>query len=170
MKNCAKVCFFVISFLFGLFFSIDFAEAWQGTVVQVIDGDTLEVRNCSDKTVRIHLYGVEAPAMRQFYGAKSAKYATSLLEGQQVHVQNVGRDYLGRMRSLVWIGGRNVNEEMVRAGCAWVSNRYGISPTCHRWLEIQGDARSRKLGIWSGLDDLVAQGVVPKLPPSCPIF
>ena len=42
------------------------AGAWQGHVVKVLDGDTIEVKNCNDKIVRIHLYAVEAPRISQY--------------------------------------------------------------------------------------------------------
>ena len=153
-----------------LMISASRAHAWQGHVVKVLDGDTIEVRNCNDKIVRIHLYGVEAPRMSQYFGSQSAQYFSSLVGNRLVHVINVGRDMLGRMRSFVWIDGMSVNEEMVRAGYAWVSNPFGLSPSCERWMGVQVAARESKAGLWNALDNCLARGIVPDLPRSCPIF
>lgn len=145
-------------------------HAWQGHVVRVLDGDTMEIRNCNDKIVRIHLYGVEAPRKSQYFGIHSAQYFAALVHDRSVHVINVGRDLLGRMRSLVWIDGLSVNEEMVRAGYAWVSNPFGLSPSCERWKGVQMAARESRTGLWDGLEVCLEQGIVPDLPKSCPKF
>ena len=146
------------------------AHAWQGHVVDVLDGDTIEVLNCNDKVVRIHLYGVEAPRKTQYFGSQSAQYFATLVKDRSVHVINIGRDMLGRMRSFVWIDGMSVNEEMVRAGYAWVSNPLGLSPSCEKWIGMQIAARESRAGLWNALESCLARGVVPDLPRSCPIF
>jgi endonuclease YncB( thermonuclease family) len=146
------------------------AGAWQGHVVKVLDGDTIEVKNCNDKIVRIHLYGVEAPRISQYYGKQCAKYFSGLVRNRSVRVINVGRDALGRMRSFVWVDGMNVNEEMVKAGYAWVSNPVGLSRSCEKWMDMQTAARENKSGLWRALDVCLADGVRPDLPRSCPIF
>jgi endonuclease YncB( thermonuclease family) len=145
-------------------------DAWQGRVVKVLDGDTVEVMNCNGKTVRIHLYGVEAPRKSQYFGSECAQYFAGLVQNKSVHVINVGRDLLGRMRSLIRIEGMSVNEEMVRAGYAWVSNPVGLSPSCEKWMGVQVAARESRAGLWHGLQQCLARGRVPDLPPSCPIF
>ena len=144
-------------------------DAWQGRVVNVLDGDTVEVMNCNGKTVRIHLYGVEAPHKSQYFGNECAQYFARLVQNKSVHVINVGRDLLGRMRSLVWIDGMSVNEEMVRAGCAWVSNPLGLSPSCEKWLDVQQTARTSRAGIWNALDEPRKKGRTPDLPSGCPV-
>ena len=83
---------------------------------------------------------------------------------------NVGRHLLGRMRSLAWIDGMSVNEEMVRAGYAWVSNPVGLSPSCEKWMGVQVAARESRAGLWHGLQQCLARGSVPDLPPSCPVY
>ena len=93
-----------------------------------------------------------------------------MVKNRSVRVINVGRDVLGRMRSFVWVDGMNVNEEMVRAGYAWVSNPVGLSPSCEKWMDMQTAARENKSGLWRALDVCLAEGVTPDLPRSCPIF
>lgn len=144
------------------------ACAWQGRVVKVLDGDTVQIMNCHGKSVRIHLYGVEAPQTSQYFGQQSARYFAGLVGDRTVEVVNIGRDERGRMRSLVWADGVSVNEEMVRAGYAWVSNPLGLSPSCERWLDVQQMARASGIGIWNALNDLPNQGLTPVPPRSAP--
>lgn len=146
------------------------AHAWHGRVVKALDGDTLEIRNCRDQMVRIHLYGVESPREDQYFGPQAARHCAELTLNSDVEVVNVGRDDRGRMRSMVWIGSLSVNEEMVRAGYAWVSNPLGLSPSCEKWMGVQVAARESRAGLWHGVQQNLAQGRVPDLPPSCPIF
>ncbi len=144
------------------------AQAWHGTVVKALDGDTLEIRNCRGQVVRIHLYGVESPREDQYFGMQAARHCAEMTLNSEVEVVNVGRDDRGRMRSMVWIGSKSVNEEMVRAGYAWVSNSLGLSPSCEKWAEVQRAARSSGAGLWSSLENCLSQGRIPDLPPSCP--
>ena len=175
--NLARRCGYFLPWTGGVLLALLFvivsassAWSWQGLVVRVLDGDTIEVLNCNDKIVRIHLYGVEAPRKTQYFGHQSARYFTALVHEKPVQVMNVGRDFLGRMRSMVWLDGMSVNEEMVRAGYAWVSNPLGLSPSCERWMGVQVAARESKAGLWNALDNCLARGIVPDLPRSCPIF
>jgi len=144
------------------------AHAWHGQVVRVLDGDTLEIRNCRGQVVRIHLYGVESPREDQYFGRQASLHCAEMTLDSSVEVVNVGRDSRGRMRSMVWIDAVSVNEEMVRAGYAWVTNSLGLSPSCEKWVTVQRSARSRGAGLWSALESCLAQGLIPDLPSSCP--
>ncbi|GAB6113032.1 hypothetical protein JCM14713_27900 [Desulfomicrobium salsuginis] len=126
--------------------------------------------NCNGKIVRIHLYGVEAPRKSQYFGDECTQYFARLVESKSIHVINVGRDLLGRMRSMVWTEGLSVNEEMVRAGYAWVSNPLGLSPSCEKWMGVQVAAMESKAGLWHGVRQCLSRGRVPDLPPSCPLY
>lgn len=159
MLRAAVFTVFLLAMLVLMPGSVD---AWQGRVVKILDGDTFEVMNCNGYTVRIHLYAVEA--------LRKSQYFAGLVQNRSVHVINVGRDLLGRMRSLVWVDGMSVNEEMVRAGYAWVGNPVGLSPSCEKWMGVQVAARESRAGLWHGLQQCLGRGRVPDLPPSCPIY
>jgi len=170
---CASRAFFrscsrTVLLAFLILFAGTSVHAWQGKVVRVLDGDTIEVLNYKHQIVRIHLYGVESPTTSQYFGSQAAQYCRQLVAGNVVEVTNICRDFLGRMRSMVWVDDVSVNEEMVRAGFAWVTNPYGLSPSCGKWLGVQQEARMSGLGMWSALDEMLAQGMTPNLPRSCP--
>lgn len=163
-----RSCLWTVLLALLILFAGNSVHAWQGKVVRVLDGDTIEVLNYKNQIVRIHLYGVESPTPTQYYGNQAAQYCRQLVTGNVVEVTNICRDFLGRMRSMVWIDDVSLNEEMVRAGFAWVSNPYGLSPSCGKWLGVQQEARMSGLGMWSALDEMLAQGMTPNLPRSCP--
>ena len=143
--------------------------AWSGTVVGVKDAGTLEICNFKKEVIRIYLYGIQSPEKKHFFGDKSAEYCSSLVLNKPVTVVNVGQDFFGRMRSKVWVGSLCVNEELVRAGYAWVNKVSGHSPSCEKWLSTQQRARHEKLGLWSALARCQDMGIVPDLPYGCPI-
>lgn len=60
----------------------DSAHNWKGEVVNVADGDTINVRR-GKETVRIRLYGVDCPESRQKYGSEATEFARKLLLGKK---------------------------------------------------------------------------------------
>ena len=136
------------------------AQAWRGKVHSVTDGDTIVVtRQDTGENVRIRLYGIDAPETKgrawktQPYGKKSAAYLATLLQAGDsayidVAVYEQGLDkYQRTVAGVVTLpGGLVVQEEMLRAGMAWVYQKY--CKDCRQWTEIQGEARSHGLGLW----------------------
>lgn len=146
-----RQCCIVLSFLCAVHILLcSVALGWEGVGLRVLDGDTLELLNHNNKVVRIHLYGVESPLPAHEHGQAAMEHFASLIVGKTVDVTNVGRDCLGRMRSMVVLDGRSVNEEMVRVGYARVSNVHGLSPSCRQWLEVERTARLEGRGVWRG--------------------
>ena len=55
------------------------ADAWQGRVVRVLDGDTIEVMSAKDKPVRVRLYGIDTPEKSQAFGQKAKAFTLSMV-------------------------------------------------------------------------------------------
>ena len=67
--------------------SVGMAADFEGKVVSVLDGDTIEVLH-EKKTERIRLYGFDCPEKGQAFG-QQAKHATSaLLFSKDVKIEN----------------------------------------------------------------------------------
>lgn len=132
------------------------AHAWQDKVVGVADGDYLTVLH-EGKKERVRLYGIETPSPRQDFGDKAKGFtseATSrkVVEVEPVAVDRKGRtkDQFGRTVALVTVeGGRCLNEELVRAGLAWVRPDLCAKPECKGWKSLEKQAKRAKLGLWS---------------------
>lgn len=125
-------------------------ETISGTVVKVMDGDTLGLYTRERGFLKIRLYGIDAPEHGQAYGNR-AKQALSLLvlkKNVSVIVRNT--DQYGRLVGTVLANGKNINEQMVQNGYAWVYRWFCQEPEKSRWLELEKEAKNARRGLWSG--------------------
>jgi len=124
------------------------AQAWEGTVVRVLDGDSFRVRQGS-RVETIRLYGVDAPEYNQAGGQAAKKLTKALVRGGQVTIAPMDTDRYGRIVALAQSHGVLVNAELVRAGLAWVYPQYcRAQPLCRNMEALQTEARQRQVGFW----------------------
>ncbi len=103
------------------------AAEYSGKVVGVSDGDTLTLLvpdGASFKQVRVRLGEIDTPESRQPYGERAKQALSDLAFGQQARVVVQDTDRFGRTVGRVYVGGVDVNAEMVRQGAAWVYRQY----------------------------------------------
>ncbi len=122
--------------------------AWQGKVVGVSDGDTITVLH-DGRGEKVRLYGVECPEHRQDFSRKAKEFTSERVFGKTVEVKPIGTDRYGRMVGIVTIDDKSLNEELVKAGLAWVYIQYCKEFFCNRWEKSQEDAQKAKSGLWS---------------------
>jgi len=125
------------------------AWAWTGKVVAIADGDTVTVLNSDMRQVKIRLYGVDAPERSQSFGSKAKQFTAEQVFGRQVEVLPVDQDRYGRTVGMVLYDGRNLSEELVRKGLAWVYSQYCKKPECRDWVTIEETARVNRTGLWA---------------------
>ena len=114
--------------------------------VAVTDGDTIKV--LSGKTeIKIRLFGIDAPEKKQAFGAQSKKFMSQMVFGKKVNLRITGKDRYGRSIAWVFINGRNVNAESIRAGYAWWYRQY--SKKYPQLGEYEAQARAAKRGLWT---------------------
>lgn len=128
-------------------------------VHEVSDGDTIKIVDSQGKTVKVHLYGVDAPEKEksnqkagrnkpgQPYGdeAWKALYAKVYRKRVKVDVMALRKK---SVLSIIWLDGRNVNFEMVAEGWAWADRQYLDEPHAAEYIRAEGHARSGRLGLW----------------------
>ena len=103
-------------FLEVLLAHVTFAAAFSGSVVSVLDGDTIEVLH-KHKAERIRLNGIDCPEKGQAYGKKAKQAASTLAFGKEVTLQTHGKDKYKRILGDVLLpDGTNVNQELVKQG------------------------------------------------------
>jgi micrococcal nuclease len=134
------------------------AGAGEGTVVRVIDGDTLVVRLATgDEHVR--LIGIDTPETKrpgtpvECFGAEASAHLAELLpEGSAVHLERDvdERDRYGRLLAYAHRASDDlfVNGAMVADGFAAA---YTVAPNVARTTELTDAARSARatgLGLW----------------------
>ena len=128
------------------------AHAWMAKVINVTDGDTIKIYNAEYGQVKIRFYGIDTPEKGQPYGQAAVKYLASLVAGKMVDIEPVTEDRYGRTVAIVTDAKTNINQDMVRAGYAWVYQKYCNRPFCDYWLALEKQAKEGKLGLWQEPD------------------
>jgi len=131
-----------------------FAEEIVGRVVRVADGDTLTVivqsvgsRVPRDHSVqhKIRLRGIDAPEKKQPFGRTAWRFLSGLVADREVRVTYAKRDKYGRILGTVYLDGRDINLEMLKAGYAWHYKRFDSTPA---YAQAESAARTAKRGLW----------------------
>jgi len=78
---------FLLSFVLSLIVISQVQADFNGKVVKVIDGDTVDILTLKKQKIRVRLLDIDAPESRQAYGNASRKYLASLIAGKNVFVQ-----------------------------------------------------------------------------------
>jgi len=121
------------------------APRLSGTVIGVIDGDTVDVRLPSGR-IRVRLHGIDAPERDQPRGQASRRELSKLVHRREVAIEPVEQDQYDRLVGRLWRGEMDVNAELVRRGAAWVYRRYATEGA---WCRYEKTARDAGRGLWS---------------------
>jgi micrococcal nuclease len=124
-------------------------------VYRVIDGDTIKVNDGNQK-ITVRLVGIDAPEVShaknepgQPFSQSSGKHLAALVLNRTVDITSYGQDRYGRTLGEVFVDGRNINLEMVKAGLAEV---YRGTPAPGQNLDpywqAEKEARVAKRGMW----------------------
>ncbi len=121
-------------------------------VVDVIDGDTIDVIRTDGSPDRVRLIGINAPEGGECWASEAASVLTILLSlDSEIGItrDESDRDQFGRLLRYLWVGSMSVNEELVRRGVA-VSRRYPPDLAMSDRLEAaQREAREAGVGLWA---------------------
>lgn len=141
-----KQVLLVIFLLFSFYTYAGEFEPFEGQVVGVHDGDSITVLDRSKTQFKVRLAEIDAPELRQDYGARSKQMLSDLVFGKSVVVIPTDKDRYGRLVSRIEVDGQSINKRMVEQGGAWVYREYLFDTSL---LESEEKARSNKLGLWS---------------------
>ena len=105
----------------------------------------------------VSLAGIDAPEITRIksgpgqpYGQRAKEYLVELILNELVDIKAYGQDGNDRILGVVFLEGKNINLEMVRAGLAEVCR--GKPPkglNLEPYLKAETEARKAKRGIWS---------------------
>ena len=124
------------------------AAEYSGKVVGVSDGDTLTLLvpdGASFKQVKVRLGEIDTPERRQPYGTRAQQTLSELAYNQQARVVVQDTDRYGRTVGRVYVGGVDVNAELVKQGAAWVYRQYLKDQSL---LALEAEAKTAKRGLW----------------------
>ncbi|MBE7516039.1 MAG: thermonuclease family protein [Chloracidobacterium sp.] len=125
---------------------------YEGKVVGIIDGDTIDVLDSENQSHRIRLAGIDAPESRQDFGSQSKAHLSSLIFGKTVLVDGNKQDRYGRQVAKILLMAEDINLAQISAGFAWHYKRYEKEQSPHDlklYSEAELAAKAGKVGIWS---------------------
>lgn len=121
--------------------------SFQGKVVGVTDGDTIEVMR-GGAAVKVRLHGIDCPESGQPFSQYAKQFTSHSVFGKSVTVWVNDVDRYGRLvGTVITPDNRSLNDELVRNGFAWWYREYAPGDVALQQLE--GHARSNRLGLWS---------------------
>jgi len=118
---------------------------FEGRVVRVLDGDTIQVKDESDELVTIRLAGIDAPENAQPYGLDARDELKRHLTSGTCSVVWKKNDLYGRILGNIYVEDRYVNLEMVKSGLAWDYTKYSLGD---EFVSAEKMARAARSGIW----------------------
>jgi micrococcal nuclease len=145
----------LVPLLLFLAASLASAGSIEGTVVRVVDGDTIYVQ-LGDRVEKIRYIGVNSPEIHHPIkgeepgGREAAEVNRRLVDGHHVRLElDVrARDRYGRLLAYVWVGNTMVNAELLRLGYAQVMT---VPPNVRHqdlFIKLQREARDANRGLW----------------------
>jgi len=95
--------------------------ALKGTVVEVVDGDTLQVRLVGGRLETVRLIGIDTPERGECFAAEATGAARRLALGKRVTLKGdptqATRDRYRRLLAYVWLpGGRDLGFQLIAGG------------------------------------------------------
>lgn len=124
-----------------------YGDEFKARVAAVQDGDSIAVmhNNVREKVI---LFGIDCPELKQDYGEQARQFTDQACYRKDVTIDDQGRDRRGRTIGIVYLqDGTNLNQELVRQGLAWWSDKY--APNDKTLKQLQEAAKSKKVGLWA---------------------
>jgi endonuclease YncB( thermonuclease family) len=101
---------------------------FSGRVTRIVDGDTFWI---SGQDVRIRVWALDAPEVREAAGSAATATLTRLIAGQTLQCRQRDIDRYGRIVGQCWLpDGRDITAAMIASGtaseyCRFSRNHYG---------------------------------------------
>lgn len=151
-------------------FSPQFGVKYKVKVIEVIDGDTIDVILPDGTRDRVRMLCIDTPETSaernkpyeydditdleclEYWGKQAKNFAYNSLQGKEVQIEfddTAGlRGYYGRLLAYVYINGTDFTAELVKKGYARVYEE-GECRKENEYLQYQKDAMSENRGLWS---------------------
>ena len=134
-----------IVYIFLLFMSISFAD--QIKIIKIYDGDTITALTSQKEKIKIRLYGIDAPELKQPFGKASKRHLIDLISNNSLNINEKGKDKYGRTLAVLYNGDQDINGQMVIDGYAWAYDKFSKD-----YVAFQQNAQALKKGLWIDKD------------------
>lgn len=123
--------------------------AQTGTVVKVIDGDTIDV-DIDGQVFRVRYIGINTPETGETCGSEATAANRAFVDGHQVTlIKDVSEtDRYDRLLRYVYVGDTFVNAQLVRDGWAEAVAYPPDTQYADTFRELQDQAREQNVGCW----------------------
>lgn len=122
-----------------------------GTVVGIVDGDTVKILTSSGQQLTVRLAGIDAPEKSQAFGMAAKQHLSGLIAGKSVSCTSTKKDRYGRTIGQISLSGTDINLSMVRDGFAWHYKEYEKEQSAQDrklYADAELQARSSRAGLW----------------------
>ena len=106
---------------------------------------TLTLLTAEKQQVKVRLGEIDTPESRQPYGQRAKQALSDLAYNKDARVVVQDTDRYGRTVGRVFVGGVDVNAEMVKQGAAWAYRQYLKDQSL---LTLEAEAKAAKRGLW----------------------
>ena len=142
----------------------------RGTVVRVIDGDTVDVRLTGGKRERVRLIGIDATEHGACFSSQASSRARALALDKQVVLRGDPtqdtRDRYGRLLAYVWLpGGKDLGYRLTAEGFAKVYVYRDVFQRHSAYVQAERLAKAVPRGLWQGCKAETAPQPVATPPP-----
>jgi endonuclease YncB( thermonuclease family) len=128
-------------------------KRFHGKVVDITDGDTVDVLTPANLTYAVRLAGIDAPEHDQPFGTESTQHLSNLISGKTVTLDCEDERSYGRLICKILLAdGDDVCLEEVKAGMAWHYKQYEDEQTPgdrQTYAAAECGAMKAKIGLWS---------------------
>lgn len=130
-----------ILFLIYVYIIINLSKEENCLITKIIDGDTFK-SNCSSKNIRIE--DIDAPEKKQPFGIQSIQMLKLLCPDIAI-INNLSKlDLYNRHISSIICNNKNISEEMIKRGGAWV---YKNSKS-KLLKDLENISKKNQIGLW----------------------
>ncbi|RAW02680.1 thermonuclease family protein [Pseudochryseolinea flava] len=96
----------------------------EGTVVSVLDGNTIEVAGKDQQKYKLVLTGIDCPELGQAYGEEAKSFLEKMILHKNVTIAVEGKDRWGNRLAVVKIKGvKDPRIDLLKEGLAWTAEK-----------------------------------------------
>lgn len=153
---------FFISPILSFSTTFSFTHSYSSQVLEVLDGDTVTlVLADGHQTLKCRIYGIDAPETPKYskkgnlivegqpFSLEATAYLKALLQNKEVHVFLTGDKSFDRFICKLFIGDKDVGNDLIQKGFAWPYHRFIKREDREFYIESYRYAKFYKLNIWS---------------------
>lgn len=98
------------------------------------------------RKIKIRLYGIDAPELKQKFGKTSQIYLENLIKNKEVLYEPKNKDRYGRIVAIVYYNNMSVNEWLVENGLVYVYDEYNDMLDVYKPIENKAKKIKRAYG------------------------